>query len=359
MSTEYDALVADRRALHFIAETSWHEKKTTEYLCAAARGFGCKIFKSGGCVALFFDFGNKESLVVRAETDALPVAEATGLPFAAKRNMHACGHDGHMAIALGVARQIGKDGLRFKKNVLIVFEPAEEAFGGAVRVLSQSFWREANVTAAFALHLYPHLPFGEVFSREGAICAGTRELNVEFEGKAEHIALSDGKDALTAIVEFLSRTGSEIKRNADCLVAFGKAECGTARNVSCEKAKAEGTMRFFDEKTAADASDKLKRIFNETKLKYGVTGAFDADDGIPPVVNDAVLLKTARRGWNINDVDRQYIGDDFGVFAARVPSVYFLLGIGDTEGLHSCSFDFDERILRTGVDFWLALMRQI
>lgn len=129
MTSETDRLKADRRALHFIAECAWREKKTIEYLCEAARDFGCRIFKTESCVALFFDFGKSSTVAFRAEMDALPLSERTGLSFAAKNNMHACGHDGHMAIALEVARIVGKKGLSFPDNLLIVFEPAEEEYG--------------------------------------------------------------------------------------------------------------------------------------------------------------------------------------------------------------------------------------
>ena len=131
MTSETDLLKADRRALHFIAEREWRENKTIEYLYEAARDFGCRIFKTEICVALFFDFGKSSTVAFRAEMDALPLSERTGLSFAAKNNMHACGHDGHMAIALEVARIVGKKGLSFPDNLLIVFEPAEEEYGGA------------------------------------------------------------------------------------------------------------------------------------------------------------------------------------------------------------------------------------
>ena len=359
MTSETDRLKADRRALHFIAECAWREKKTIEYLYEAARDFGCRIFKTESCVALFFDFGKSSTVAFRAEMDALPLSERTGLSFAAKNNMHACGHDGHMAIALEVARIVGKKGLSFFDNLLIVFEAAEEDYGGAQYLLSQPFWQEVNVTSAFALHLFPHLPFGNVFSREGTICAGTREVNVAFTGKSAHVARGEGVDALSAAVEFLARTGDEIKRSEDGFVSFGKLSGGVARNVVCARAEAEGTLRFFEKEFADKAIKKMTRAMNEICLKRGVTGTFDAQRGIPPVVNDKKLLACAKKAWEIFPAKKQLIGDDFGVIAESVPSVYFLLGAGETADLHSDAFDFDERVLRIGVDFCLAILEKI
>ena len=117
-------------------------------------------------------------------------------------------------------------------------------------------------------------------------------------------------------------------------------------------------MRFFEEEFAEDAINKMTRAVNEICRKRGVTGTFDAQRGIPPVVNDKKLLARAKKSWEIFPVEKQLIGDDFGVIAESVPSVYYLLGAGETADLHSDTFDFDERVLRVGVDFCLAILEK-
>lgn len=354
-----------RQKLHFCAETQWQETFTRKTILELSKDFCCKTYASEFCVVLFFDFGSKFTTALRAEQDALPIEEKTGLCFACtQNNMHACGHDGHMAIALGLAKVLSdaiknsgeKNPFGFKKNVALLFEPAEEGFGGAQRLLSEEFVKDKNIDGAFALHLFPQLVKNKIFCKTGAICAGSREVDVTFFGKKAHVAKAkEGRDALYTASKFLCRS-QELHCGTDGFLRFGTFNGGCARNVVCDNAVLKGTMRFFDKKTADALTDGAKQILYELKMQTEVDFAFCDGKETPPVINDRNLVKVAKNCFEILPAPKSLICDDFGVFAAKMPVAYFLLGTGDGASLHSDTFDFDESVLVTGLEFCLCFL---
>lgn len=354
-----------RQKLHFFAETQWKETITREIITALSKDFCCKTYASEFCVVLFFDFGSKFTTALRAEQDALPIEEKTGLSFACtQNNMHACGHDGHMAIALGLAKVLSdaiknsgqKNPFGLKKNLAVLFEPAEEGFGGAQRLLSEEFVKDKNINSAFALHLFPSLPKNKIFCKTGAICAGSREVDVTFFGKKAHVAKAkDGKDALYTASKFLCQSQEQLD-GLDGFLRFGALTGGCARNVVCDKAVLKGTMRFFDKKTAYTLAEGAKRILFDLKTQTGVNFTFCDGKETPPVINDQILVELAKNCFEILPAPKSLICDDFGVFATKMPVAYFLLGTGDGASLHSDTFDFDESDLVTGLEFCLCFL---
>ena len=177
-----------RRALHRLAEEGFCEFETKKYILNALKPLGCEVYEIGEtCVIAYFDFGRSTSSAFRAEMDALPVQERTGLEFASENEgfMHACGHDGHMEMLLEFAERVSSDGALC--NVMCVFQPAEEKRGGAETIVLSGEYKRLKPDRVFAVHLRPGLEKGKLFSRAGAICAGSSEVEATFPGDRKSV----------------------------------------------------------------------------------------------------------------------------------------------------------------------------
>ena len=198
----------DRHALHRIPELELDLPKTQAYLKEALSGLSCQVFSLlDSALCAWFDFGAKEAIAFRADMDALPIFEKTEAPYASTHPgcMHACGHDGHMAILLELARRLnGKKDL--KHNVLLIFQPGEESPGGAKGICDTGVLQQYRVKAVFGLHLWPALEKGKVFSRRNELMARASEVTLDLYGKSAHIAkAAEGVDSLMAGAEFYTR----------------------------------------------------------------------------------------------------------------------------------------------------------
>ena len=224
---------AHRMALHRIPELDRVLPETAEYLKTVLSPLGCTLFFPWeSAVCAYFDYGRPETVAFRADMDALPICEATGLPFASEHagKMHACGHDGHMAILLALAEHLARVRMRQTRNVLLIFQPAEETTGGARALCDCGILEKHHVTSIYGLHLWPELAKGTVAACAGGQMARSCELTVEIEGKSAHIAhWRDGNDALYAASRFLDRA-YRLAEGKTCVLRFGRLESGTVRN---------------------------------------------------------------------------------------------------------------------------------
>lgn len=353
---QQQTLTRHRRALHRMAETDWHLPRTAAYLKAALSGLPCAVFSPvGDAVCAYFDFGKAETLALRSDMDALPVTEQTGLSFASENagTMHACGHDGHMAILLTLAELLPT--LSPSRNVLLIFEPAEETTGGARPICETGVLEKYHVTRVFGLHLWPELPKNTVASRAGGMMARSCELNVAVEGRSVHLAKwREGADALAAAAEFLLRAYA-LAENQPCLLRFGKLVSGEARNSVSKSALLQGSLRCFDDGLFTDLWKKLEEISAEMSQKSGCLLTLSRSEGYPPVTNDAGLLAEVRESFSVAEAAQTFITEDFSEYQKRVPGVFFLLGTGG-EPLHSPRFTFDESVLQTGLSLLLSVL---
>ena len=246
-------IYADRHALHRIPELDRALPKTLAYLKNALSGLGCQVFAPmDGALCAWFDFGADSAIAFRADMDALPITEKTGVDYASTHpgKMHACGHDGHMAILLELARRLsGKE--RLPHNVLLVFQPAEETTGGAKDICDTGVFARYNVKAIFGLHLWPGLPAGKIFSRKNELMARSCEVTVDIYGKSAHIAkATEGIDALMAGTEFYQKAVAmerALPDNIFRLLKFGKFQSGTVRNALSAHTHMEGSLRAFQD----------------------------------------------------------------------------------------------------------------
>ena len=349
----------DRRALHRIPELDKHLPETFAYLNGALSKLRCRVFSPvEGSLCAFFDFGQTDAIAFRADADALPIAEKTGADYASRHNgcMHACGHDGHMAIVLELARRLsGKNDL--PHNVLLVFQSAEETTGGAKDICDSGVFSQYNVKAIFGLHLWPGLEAGVIASRKQELMARSSEVNVDIYGKSAHIAkAAEGVDALMAGTAFYRNAMDMEKALPDSvfrLLKFGKFQSGTVRNALSAHTHMEGSLRAFQDAVFDGLASGLADIGKAVEAQYGCTVKLHLSDGYPAVMNPPELYDRVRTVLPFRELESPCMtAEDFSWYQKTLPGLFFFLGLGDVPALHTDTFDFDEEILLKGADFF-------
>lgn len=355
-------IIDDRRALHRIPELDRDLPETMDYLTRSLSGLNCHVFSPmEGAVCAWFDFGAETAIAFRSDADALPIAERTRLPFASEHagRMHACGHDGHMAILLELARRLsGKKTLGH--NVLLVFQPAEETTGGARDLGKTGIFSRYQVEAIFGLHLWPGLPAGSVASRCNEMMSRACEVKVDILGKAAHIAKSrEGVDALEAGMEFYHRVRAleaAMPRKVYRLLKFGRMESGTVCNVVSAHTHMEGCLRAFQDDVFYALRAGIVSIGKEVERSSGCTINIYMNDGYPAVMNPPELYRRVKQAVKFDELEEpSMITEDFAWYQKLLPGMFFFLGTGNTPALHADDFDYDEQILVKGADFFEEL----
>ena len=332
---------------------------TLAYLTGALEGLGCRLVSPiPGSLCAWFDFGAESAIAFRADMDALPIEEKTGAAYSSRHPgaMHACGHDGHMAILLELARRLsGRKTM--KRNVLLVFQPAEEASGGAKDICDTGVFPEYRVEAIFGLHLWPGLEKGRVFSKPGPMMSRSAELDVDIFGKSAHIGRSwEGIDSMEAACLFLEKAyalerslSPEIPR----LLKFGRMEGGTVRNAIAARTRLEGGLRAFSDEVFFGLRDRLVEIAKEVEDRFGCTVKVHTSNGYPAIDNPAQLHDRVKAIVPFEHLaEPSMTTEDFSWYQRYLPGMFFFLGLGDSPALHSSNFDFDEGVLSLGADFF-------
>ena len=355
-------IIADRRNLHRIPELDRDLPRTMEYLRAALQGLRCELASPiPGSLCAYFDNGAETTLAFRSDADALPVSETTGADYASATpgRMHACGHDGHMAMLLELARRL--DQTPADRNFLLIFQPAEETTGGARDICESGIFSGKNVQAIFGMHIWPGLEKGKIFSRANELMARSCELTVTAKGKSCHIARAhEGLDALMAGVKFAHRMAEyeqSLPANVHRVIRFGKMESGTVRNAVSDFTRMEGSLRTFQEDIFQEILARLKRMAEEVSAETGCDVDVHTSTGYPAVINPPEICARVRAcGLEYTDIPLPAMTtEDFSWYQRRLPGMFFFLGVGDTPALHADTFDFDESILLKGADFFEAL----
>ena len=351
-------IVADRRALHRIPELDRDLDRTLSYLRKALSGLRCKLFSPiPNSLCAYFDNGCGATLAFRSGADALPVQERSFLPFASEipGRMHACGHDGHMAMLLELARRVHER--RTERNILLIFQPAEETTGGARDICKSGVFESHNVEAVFGVHLWPELPMGVIASRKNEMMSRSCEVRVKISGRSCSVAnVQEGADALRAGVEFSRRAvpaeaawPPEVYRR----VHFGKMESGCQCNVVSDITRMEGTIRAFQDEVFFGILDKLNRAANEIAAESGCRVQLETSMGYPAVMNPPELYDKLRAS-GVDFVELEHpvmITEDFSWYQRHLPGLYFFIGVGPSPALQADDFNFDETALDVGVDF--------
>jgi hippurate hydrolase len=357
------SVVAHRRALHRIPELGDQLPETVEYVKSVLEPLPCQLSTPiPGSVCAYFDGGKPETVAFRADMDALPVTECTGLPYASQHpgQMHACGHDGHTAMALALAEYVSAHLSELPRNVLFLFQPAEETTGGAQRLCESGILEQHNVVRVFGLHLWPGLPAGKVYSRPGPLMARSNEVTVTITGKSVHLSrASEGRDALLAGTEYLRRAYDMVDAlppEEPRVLRFGKMVSGTVRNAVSGKTVLEGSLRTYREETYRHCRRQLEAIGAQLAEETGCGVDVYLNEGYPAVWNHEELYRSicAQLGPDAPALlDAPALAaEDFSFYQRAVPGVFFFLGVGPTAELHAPEFCFDdEAVLPKGVEF--------
>lgn len=358
-----DTLVRHRRALHRIPELMYDLPETQKYVLGALAGLTCEIVTvaTSGVLA-YFDAGKTETALFRSDMDALPVTENTKNDFPSEHpgRMHACGHDGHMAMLLAFALWVDENVRSLPRNVLLAFQPAEESGGGGEQIAESGYLEKYSVTRAFAIHVEPNLPAGVVASRPGPLMARASEIHLEIEGKAGHAGIPGaGNDALAAAVDFVHgayRAEADMAAERPHRMKFCQLQAGNSTNVIADAAHVKGTLRTYSDADFSYMKAALFSLATGAEEEYGVRCNLTVKDGYPAVINDAGLFDAARARTRIEMIpEASFLGEDFSYYGRKVPAVLFRVGLGTGIPLHAANFDFDESALVAGVELYKTL----
>jgi len=375
---ERDWIVKTRRELHQIPEPAYTEKKTSARVADYLAGEGLEVqtgIAKYGVVGLMNSGRPGPGLMFRADMDALPIAEETGLPFASLHPgaMHACGHDAHMAMVLGAARILGRMKDRIRGSVKFIFQPAEEWPGGAKPMIDQGVLENPKVDYAFGCHLWPGSPEGTIGIKAGAIMAAMDRFDIRIVGKGGHgamphlcvDALEVGTQVVNALQRIVSRQMNPLKPT---VVTVGSFHAGTAFNVIPGEAVMSGTTRTFDPDIWNSCELRLKKIVKGVCDSMGADFDFTYWKGYPPTINDSAMADLVRRcAEEVVGKDKVFEpestmgGEDMAYYLERAKGCFFFLGVGreGTASLHNSRFDFNEDLLLLGVETYCRLALEL
>jgi len=351
-----DEIIAIRRHLHANPELSLEEFNTSNLVARQLEGWGYQVTreigKTGVVGSLSKGQGSK-SIGLRADMDALPIFEATNLPWASTvpGKMHACGHDGHTAILLAAAKYIASDACQFNGTVHLIFQPAEEAIGGADLMIKDGLFDRFPCDRIFALHNMPYLPTGKFGFYEGNFMASADTVKITLQGYGGHGAHPERTVGETAVV------------------TVGTFQAGIASNVIPDSAVMELTVRSMKPEIRDLLIRRIQELTDFTARSYGATSEVEIYDSYPVLVNDAEQTAFARQlaveffGEDavLDSVSPSNGSEDFAFMLQQRPGSYFLLGNGEKgeKGgcmVHNPGYDFNDEIITTGASFFARLV---
>lgn len=367
-------LVATRRDLHMHPEVGFEVVRTAGIVAERLRALNLDEVTEGvgrtGVKGVLRGAKPGKTLLIRADMDALPVAEETSLPFASQTEgkMHACGHDGHTSILLTTARILARRRDELAGTIVFCFQPAEEGGGGARAMMADGIMENPHVDASIGLHLLQETPVGTVTVITGPCMSGVHGYLVKIQGKGGHGAMPHTTvDALLVAATIVTDLQILISREVDPLkpvvVTQGTFHAGTtAANIIADTATFSGTTRFFDAEVGDYVAERLPQIV--TSLAEGMRASADVTYrvGGPPVMNEPGMAAIVRAAATdvvgreqVLDGPRWMPSEDYSEFTRRVPACYFFVGskneaTGQIWGHHHPKFDFDERALTIGVE---------
>jgi amidohydrolase len=373
----HQRVVEWRRAIHAWPELAYQEHKTAELCAEVLRELGADV-RTGvaetGVVGIVRGRGPGKTIAIRADMDALPVLEQTGLPFASKREgiMHACGHDSHVAMALGAAAVLAQLRDHFDGNIMLLMEPNEETLdsqqeAGAYRFVNEGVLDEPKVDLVLGQHVYPEYPTGQVALREGVMMTGFEYLDLTIIGTTAHTSTSHkGADAIVAAAQVVTAlqtlSSREIDPQESIIVHIGTIQGGTRRNILADRVEMTGTVRISDQSERAGLKDRIERIV------AGITSALRCSYEIEyrPVL--AAVMNDPESTQMVGGVARELHGpsgvywmpmprptaESYHVYGEGRPAVFWFLGVGNAEkgwewASHHPRFMLDEDAMESGV----------
>lgn len=369
-------LVALRRDLHAHPELGLEEVRTSDVIARELHALGYQVTRGlarTGLVATLSNGSSGRSVGVRADIDALPILEETGLPYASKTPglMHACGHDGHTAMLLGAARALAER-RHFDGTVHLIFQPAEENFGGAKIMVEEGLFDRFPCDAVFALHNDPDVPFGTFVFRDGPIMAAVDECRITVHGRGGHGAEPQATaDPIVAGASIVMALQSIVARNIHpmdpSVITVGAFHAGAASNVIPERAELVIGIRSFDVGVRDELERRIRLITEGQAASYGMSATVDYQRSYDATINHpaetAFLRELATRfagPEKVREMARPSMGsEDFAYMLKARPGSYFFLGGRVSEAdrpLHHPGYNFNDDLLPIGAAFWTELV---
>ncbi|MED0757931.1 N-acetyldiaminopimelate deacetylase [Aneurinibacillus thermoaerophilus] len=356
--------IAIRRELHKIPEPGFAEFKTQRFLLdylatLPQERMEIKTWRTGILIKVKGANPTKR-LGYRADMDGLPIPEETSYAFKSTHPgyMHACGHDMHMAIALGVLTYFVEN--QVKDDLIFIFQPAEEGPGGAQPMLASEEFNEWRPDAIFALHIAPEYPVGTIALKPGILFANTSELFIDLYGKGGHAAFPHtANDMVIAAAHLATQLQSIVSRNIDPLdsavVTIGKIEGGTKQNIIAEKARLEGTIRTLSMESMQKVKSRIEALVHGTEAGFECQAAIDYGANYCQVYNDETLTHEFMN-WvkdtgvaALIECKTAMTGEDFGYFLAEIPGFLFWLGVDTPYGLHHAKIEPNESAIEVAI----------
>lgn len=369
-------MTAWRRHLHTIPELMFECHQTAAFVVERLREFGITEIHEGiattGVVAIIEGQGDGPTIGLRADMDALPIQEETGLPYASTVDgmMHACGHDGHTTMLLGAARYLAET-RNFKGRVALIFQPAEENGGGGEVMVKEGILDTFDIKEVYALHNAPGVEVGNFYTTPGPIMAAADSFDIHIVGNGGHGAMPHATaDPIMAAVGIANAIQTIVSRNNysqdNLVVSITQIHTGSADNVVPEKAYMNGTVRTFDPAVRTMVMARLEAIVAGQAAAYGVEARMDYLVGYPATINEPERTEFAA------EVAREIAGDagvdgnappemgaeDFAYLLEKRPGSYLFVGNGDTAGLHHPEYDFDDEAAAAGASFFAKLIER-
>ena len=374
----HDEVVKVRRDLHKIPETAFNEFETSDYIKNYLKinniNYESDIAKTGILVELAGKKDGKNVLALRADIDGLPIREETDLEFKSKNgNMHACGHDGHIAMMLVSLKYLNLNKENLSGKLKVIFQPAEEEVGGAKAMIEQRPEFFKDLTHIFGFHIWNQIELGKIAFNDNTVFVSADTFEIEVIGKGGHGAMPHlNVDPVFIAANLIISAQSIISRKKNPgklgVITFGKIEAGTAANITPEKVKLTGTIRAESKETREFLINELKNLSENFPKSFGGKGKFTKSSGTGPVINNKEF---ANQSYSIADeifgynssikVDPVSVADDMAEFMEFAPSVYALLGgkKENSEMHHNSKFDFDEKCMSYGIEFINSLASKI
>ena len=364
----FDEVVAIRRQLHQHPELSFCEKETADLIkkCLASKNieYQSDIARTG-VVATIKGMTSKKVIALRADMDALPIQEVTDLPYRSVNDgvMHACGHDAHTAMLIGVALILNDLRDKFSGTIKLIFQPGEEKLpGGASLMIKEGVLNDVDMI--IGQHVYPDLPCGEVGFHAGPYMASSDEVNITVKGRGGHAAKPAEREnsllAAAKIVSELSKLYPE--KGGDVLLVFGSFVADGTYNVIPSEVNLKGTMRTFDEEKRKSMKDSILKVAKEMASEFGCDADVFIEQGYPSLQNDveltekcAAFAKEILGEDKVRDLPQLMTAEDFAWYSQKVPSCFYRLGTSNSsKGIdfkqHTASFNIDENAMKIGIE---------
>jgi hippurate hydrolase len=368
-------LKAIRHTLHRCPELGFEEMRTADFIANRLLALGYRVHRGmakTGVVGSLRKGVSKRAIGLRADMDGLPVTEQSGLAYASEHpgKMHACGHDGHMAMLLGAARAIAERE-RFDGTVHLIFQPAEENYGGAKHMVAEGLFERFPCDAVFALHNSPNLPLGHFALREGPIMAAVDEARITVHGRGGHVGVpEDAADPVLAGAGIVMALQTIVSRNISpfesAVVTVASFHAGTASNIISETAELVVSIRSFDPDIRDFLEKRITEIARGQAESYGMTATVDYQRSYDATVNHPAETAFVREqaaavagADKVIDLENPFmLSEDFTYMLQARPGCYFLIGTQsgpEDKPIHHPAFDFNDAVLPIGAGFWTRL----